>query len=336
MKKILSLMLAALTVLSIASFSVGAAGTLVFEDTFEKGFLPRYWIQEGDSCAFKWDSANECIYGYNKAVVLQSNFATKYNQRWDQFYTSFDVKVCAFDDLPEEEGRDHGFSLWYRDCFEREDLEPGKQDGAVYMFNVGIEKKEVSLTKEHSWEYIDENGVKQTMSTNVVLVSAPLEDEILVGDDEGTPWYEIGMRVTKGKIECYLDRELVLSAEADHEATKFGDFTLDTVDETVGTYTSPVLFFNTHNYILLDNFRVWSPDYDFQAVTTNYGDANGDDAINMLDASLVLKHVAEWDNLEIDLEAADANGDGVVDIRDASLILKYVAGWNDIEFGPAK
>lgn len=328
-------MLAVLTVISIASFSVGATGTLVFEDTFEKGFMPRYWIQEGNSCEFKWDSDNECIYGYNAAVVLQPNFDEKYGMRWDQFYISYDVKVCGFDDLPEEEGREHGFSLWYRDCFQHEEY-GSEQGGAVYMFNVDIGTSKITLTKEHKWRYSDSNGISQTAETDVVLAEGTLPYEILVGEDEDTPWYEIGMRVTKGKIECYMNQELVLSAEADPNATKYGYFTLDTVDETVGTYTSPVLFFNTHNYIMLDNFRVWSPDYDFDGTTVNYGDANGDDDINMLDASLILKHVAGWEDLDIDLTSADANGDGVVDIRDASLVLKHVAGWSDIVFGPVK
>lgn len=55
------------------------------------------------------------------------------------------------------------------------------------------------------------------------------------------------------------------------------------------------------------------------------GDANGDLAVDNLDASTVLKYDAGIKDL-IDEATADYNGDGVVDNLDATLILKYDAG----------
>lgn len=67
-------------------------------------------------------------------------------------------------------------------------------------------------------------------------------------------------------------------------------------------------------------------------IATAYGDANGDGEVNLNDASLVLKYIADW-NLTLDLDAADANGDGKVTLSDVSLILKYLSGW-DVVLGP--
>lgn len=67
-------------------------------------------------------------------------------------------------------------------------------------------------------------------------------------------------------------------------------------------------------------------------IATVYGDANGDGEVNLNDASLVLKYIADWD-LTLDLDAADANGDGKVTLSDVSLILKYLSGW-DVVLGP--
>lgn len=56
-----------------------------------------------------------------------------------------------------------------------------------------------------------------------------------------------------------------------------------------------------------------------------YGDLNGDGAININDATLVQKFAAEIETGEIIIEAGDVNGDGVVNVKDATLIQKYVA-----------
>ena len=63
-----------------------------------------------------------------------------------------------------------------------------------------------------------------------------------------------------------------------------------------------------------------------------YGDANGDGQINTQDAVLIKKYLAEYDNVDIDLEASDVNGDGTVTSADAVLLLKYLAEY-DVTLG---
>ncbi len=55
------------------------------------------------------------------------------------------------------------------------------------------------------------------------------------------------------------------------------------------------------------------------------GDANGDNNVNISDATAILKSIAKWD-ITIDKTAADVNKDGTVNISDVTLILKYIAG----------
>ncbi len=56
------------------------------------------------------------------------------------------------------------------------------------------------------------------------------------------------------------------------------------------------------------------------------GDVNGDKAVTVDDAILILRHIANLDTLAGDaLTAADANGDKVVDVNDAIAILKLIA-----------
>ena len=58
-----------------------------------------------------------------------------------------------------------------------------------------------------------------------------------------------------------------------------------------------------------------------------YGDVNGDNEANSLDATLLLKYDAGITDLGIDqIESSDVNGDNNVDSLDASMILKYDAG----------
>ena len=57
-----------------------------------------------------------------------------------------------------------------------------------------------------------------------------------------------------------------------------------------------------------------------------YGDANGDDKVDILDVTAVQRHVAESELITGDaLILADVNCDGVVDISDATLIQEYLA-----------
>ncbi len=331
MKKILTLMLTAAMLLSTLVVSTNAAGSLIFKDDFEMGFKPINWIQ-GSSCEFKWDSVNKCLMGYDSAVVLQNNFDARDAKKWDQFYSSYDFQIRGFDDLVEERDS-HSVGMWYRDLFENE----GSAQGAVYTYFIEIETGKATFRKEHTFDYRDENNILQEGKVNVILgetVVPGVPEEIPEGETaipvaEDAPWFEIGMRVTTGKIECYFEQQLVFSFEVNPNDEMLGHIAKNSIDSTVGSQKSGILFWNSGNYVGVDNFEVWTPDYDFVAVT--YGDVNGDTKINLGDVSAMLNKIAKWD-VTIDETAADVDVNGKVNLADVSLVLKHIAKW-EVELG---
>lgn len=55
------------------------------------------------------------------------------------------------------------------------------------------------------------------------------------------------------------------------------------------------------------------------------GDADGNNKLNLIDVSRILKKIAGWD-VEVS-DIADYDGNGKLNLRDVSNILKYIAGW---------
>ena len=55
-------------------------------------------------------------------------------------------------------------------------------------------------------------------------------------------------------------------------------------------------------------------------------------SLNVADVAVMMKYIAKWSGLDIDLDAADVTNDGRVNLLDASKILKHLARW-DVAFG---
>ena len=61
-----------------------------------------------------------------------------------------------------------------------------------------------------------------------------------------------------------------------------------------------------------------------------YGDANEDGALNLSDATKILKYIAKWDGIELNRYLCDVDGNLWVGMTDVSRILKLIAGWVNI------
>lgn len=332
MKRVFAGILTAVLLLCSVMAPVNAAGTLVHSDDFTMGFAAKNWNLTGT--AFKWDKEG-FIYGYGNARVLETRYGTRDAKVFDQFYASYDVKICDFDDTnPSEVQGNHVIGFWYRDLFENE---AGAQ-GCVYQFFIEVETGDAYVLKstygDDGFTYRDENNILQTYHlAPTKICEGNIGESIPVGDD--APYVNLGMRITEGRIEGYYNEKLVCFAEVDPNGEKLGDVYLNGVDPTVGSQKSPILIWSgldgTYTgklYIHLDNFEVWTPDFDF--VKSVPGDATGDDKVNLADVSLILKHIAKWD-VTLDTDAADVTGDDKVNLADVSLILKKIAKW-DVEF----
>ncbi len=66
---------------------------------------------------------------------------------------------------------------------------------------------------------------------------------------------------------------------------------------------------------------------------TNVGDANGDGKVSISDVSVMLKYIAKWDDLNIDLDMADVVNDEKIILSDVSMLLKHIAKWKSIRIG---
>jgi len=327
MKRILSLVLTMIMLASVLVVDTGAAATLVHGDDFNTGFAPRNWFVD-DSCAFYWDKENQCIHGYSDALVLQTKFTAPYNKVWDKFYTSFDVQIRADDDATEEgQTPDTSVAIWYKDQM---DVGNGVPD-ITYMFHINVQTGDAKLTKTVSFTYKDENGITQDGKIDDVIATANIGEKIDVG--ENAKWFNMGMRVDSGKIECYYNETLLFSLEAKDTDEKLGDYALKSVDASVGSVPSAILFWNFGNWVALDNFVVWTPDYNFDDSNILYGDVDGNDAVNLLDVSAMMKSIAGWTNVTMSEPAADVDGSGKVNLIDVGLVMKSIAKW-DVVLGP--
>lgn len=312
MKKFLSAFIVAVIFAAIFSIDVGAKGTCIFYDDFTTSFSPNNWMLRGgyDACAYIWDYENKYLYGMDDAIALQSNHVDG-GKMWKNHYYSIDVRL--------QEGAlgrtdTSSVIMQFQDLFQ-----PGIT-GPVYSYIIIPQTGEASLVKEFS--YTDTSG--EEAYSKVAIDKCTLPSEIEISPD--AEWFNIGMRITAGRIQCYFNEELVLESVYDPDDTKLGRrYNRNTPDSTVGAFKYPLVFINYDNILNVDNFQVWSADYDFN---TKSGDVNGDGNVNLTDASQLLKYIARWKDVTVDIHQIDFNNDGSKNITDVAILLKYIAGWN--------
>ncbi len=61
------------------------------------------------------------------------------------------------------------------------------------------------------------------------------------------------------------------------------------------------------------------------------GDINSDGEVNLLDSTVLRRHLAGWSNATINASNADVNADGKVDMKDSTILRRYLAGWEGVE-----
>nr|WP_243411798.1 dockerin type I domain-containing protein [Ruminococcus difficilis] len=92
------------------------------------------------------------------------------------------------------------------------------------------------------------------------------------------------------------------------------------------------LSYDYNNYDIYDKdlnliyFNVIAGGVDIYQSAVIIGDVNGDEKVDITDATLIQKAIAELIELsDVQKKAADTNTDGKVDITDATMIQKYIA-----------
>lgn len=66
------------------------------------------------------------------------------------------------------------------------------------------------------------------------------------------------------------------------------------------------------------------------------GDVNNDGKVDLLDVTVLRRHLADWEGYaDIVKLAADVNEDGNIDLLDATILRRYLAGWEGVQLGKA-
>ena len=312
MKKIISTILSSILVASALAGSVGATGTLKFRDDFNNAFSGGIWHRRGgyDTCAYEWDHNNGYLYGQPDAKLLQTN--TDNGNMWNDCYYSVDVRI-------QEAGlgisKSSEIEIRYKDLYES-----GMYFTPTYYFTIDIQTGEATLGKE--LYYINKDGEEDFFWAYLAKGSVP-EGELQVGPD--APWFTLGMRVSGGKIQCYFNEKLILESVCKPTDQKVSNYNKTSPDPSVGSHRHPFVFSNTNNVLNIDNFEVWSGNYDF---TTLPGDVNGDGSADLSDVTRLLQCIAKWENVPTDPEQLDLDDNGETGLSDVILLLQYIAGWN--------
>lgn len=89
-----------------------------------------------------------------------------------------------------------------------------------------------------------------------------------------------------------------------------------------------------------DNYEIVNVDMEAVRFVTNganvtviewiYGDVNNDGRVNMLDGTILARHVAKWPDYtsdKLNMLAADVNNDGKVNMLDSTILARHIAKW---------
>ena len=239
MKRILAMAMCVAMFAGLA-VSTSAAGNILFSDDFTNGFSANNWILEGNEFFYDEDSdpSNPCISAYDQGVICQAEYRTDYTGN-PRVYTNCDYSLRIRVQEEDDEG-DHEVGLWWRDDFDDTpaDEEASWELGEVWNVVVNVDNQEVHLEVE---------GEESPRAT------APAPDAEIGGD-----WFQLGWKVTPGRMCVYFNNEKVIDYSS---------------DEIAAVHKSPFLLMNGNCFSSFDDIVIADLEYNL------YGDnfVAGDD-----------------------------------------------------------
>ena len=243
MKKVISIILCAVLMLAaVLPMTVGAAGVLLFNDTFDEDNSDN-WIYEG-TLFYTIDGHLE---GDAQARVHQTNFLEELggNKMWG---TGVSLKVEAWSMEDMTGNGDGELKIWWADYFKPDHDESDDDYGGRIIYSFGYKYG------ENKWllhgEFHGEVGATYSPvpdETDVILAEA--DAPAMKIDISEADHFTLGMKIDNGVIYCYANDELVIT----HNAERGAD---------CGTGAkSPFLLINNGNYCAFDNAQVATADY---------------------------------------------------------------------------
>lgn len=220
MKKIISFALILTMLTSIFAFNASAAGILVQANMeseaalLEKFYLGSYYLNDG------------MLVGYSEAMCLQTL------DEWITCDSSVTV-ILNDDDLVDSE---RGYSLWYPNT---NLFTHGLYEGTLQMiYGYSIDNREFTL----SCADLDNPG-------EVVNLVEPVPYE-LEDDHE----YTFGMSISRGRLRCFLDDNLILDFVDTNDTYLIG------LDDGISTPTCHV-FWNNGNFVQIKDVKIATSEY---------------------------------------------------------------------------
>lgn len=195
--------------------------------------------------------------------------------------------------------------------------------------DTSVTLKDTSCTE---WVVIANNeqaGVKSLGEVTGSTFAVPASSAIIAVDKASFDTVDTGVNKSTVTVEHRLSRnnkllskQVISGTVGNKYATKADDallFNYDLINvdgDDVGVFTEEDKFVTFYyDAFVIDSLK--------------NGDLNGDGKVNVLEATMIQKHLAKMGSLtDEQLAKADYNYDGVVNILDATIVQKYAAGFN--------
>lgn len=244
MKKLLSFLVSAIMVASLAALAVNGAGAILMRDDFSGDELNAdNWIVDGN--LFYVEDGYLC--GQADAVANQTEFRREVdgNKAWRSLTSKMDVFVPEFD----VEG-DHSLGYWWRDydtTYDESD-DGAEENGFIYRYYFNFETQ--------TFTFFCDDSESPLHRDNTPLTYTLPEGTIISGDDGVPTNFSMGIRVITAdvaspEIQCFYNDQLIIKATV-----------AEGLEEDMGLKReSPIVLFNHGNDIRIDNFVVATYDY---------------------------------------------------------------------------
>ena len=290
---------------------------LQFYGTGSNKLLPEGWTSSGGYV--KLQNGEARIDGIRYAAIGHQGqfYRTDYTIILKNNHESYTPELLQGNEINLLAEKKIPFSVDFRDYF-------ADRNGDELTYSVSVDGGEVKEQTSSKYRYTpktDDQRVLTVTASDGTLTSETLTITIQPTDKHVWREWQVTKEVTcttdgeaKRTCSCGATETSVIPALGEHTWTQWEDVR-NAKDQLTGAQLRQCLVCG-----------------EYERTGVLLGDVNGDGNVNMQDATILSRYLADW-NVEPDLAAADVNVDGKVDMQDVTLLRRYLAGW-DVTFGP--
>lgn len=230
---------------------------------------------------------------------------------------------------------DEGDGIWSYDPSTVGGLRAGVNYCVVFAADTGVQTYETAMTTECLGDtlYCDGTKFEGPCDSNKTAISArwnnntqygPVKTITSIGNVVGETYLDTPKELLKDFLNTALSTARTYSGKTDEQL-------IEDIRKGLGLSKNDVVAaINETNVRDLELSYYTPPTPIVPPITTNsYGDANGDSTVNIKDATIIQKYVANIISADYPgffSKNADVNIDAKINVKDATAIQKYVAG----------